>query len=133
MEGDDILEDLLERAGRAETEPRVDLCDVGDLSRQVLEARPISLAVGNADDLGALAGHGLHEPGERLNSHFFIRTDVEDLAGRVGLVHERDVAAENVGNALEAAGLRTIPVDLDRTGLERLLDERLEIMRYYPV
>src|SRR5207302_9466764 len=53
----------------------------------------------------------------------FGRADVEDLPGYVARVHQPGERANRVLHVAEAARLRAVPVDLERTACERGLDE----------
>ena len=62
--------------------------------------------------------------GQRTDRHFLARPDVEDLADRPGMIHQRHQGSDDVADVGEAARLVAVAVDRDRPAGERLLDER---------
>src|SRR4051794_23398550 len=89
----------------------------------VLDALTVDLLVWDVDDLGASAGELEDAGGKFGDGHRLRRADVEDLAARRRVIHQRCERADRVLHMAEAARLRAVAVNLDRASREGRTDE----------
>ena len=101
----------------------VDLGNVWNTARHVLESGLVRLAVRDVLDSGRRLRETLHAQGQGFDRDFFGRSDVDDLAYGCRLVHKPDEGTGHVGDVREASRLGSVAKNSDRLPGEGLLDE----------
>src|SRR5476649_657119 len=127
---DDLGQDVVEIESRLVLDQRLDARQVGHPARHVLEPRLVGLVVRDVLDGGLRAGQLANALGERLDGDLLHVPDVDHLADGLGLLHELDQRADDVGDVREGARLLAVAEHRDRFAGERLTHE---VRNHHPV
>src|SRR5437588_170851 len=120
---DDVGQDPVEGEGRPPTDLLPDLVDRRLPVEHVLDPLSVDLVIGDEHELGGRSRPLQHPVGEVQDADALGRADVVDLAVRRGLLGEARQRSDRVRDMAEAAALRAVAVDLERTPGERGLHE----------
>src|SRR6266851_1127366 len=116
-----IRNDPLQHLGQVQHGPiadqSLDLRDIRDPTRHVLETGLVGLFIGHKEDVRAAAGHSLHERREVVDRNLLRMPDVEDLAVGLRMLDQGKHGADDVAHPGEGAALGAVAVDWD--GLTR--------------
>src|SRR5687768_5616820 len=115
--------DLIELDRRDVAGECVDLRDIGDAPRHVLEPCFVRLVVWDADDRRTAAGQLLDLGGERVDRDFVAVADVENLADGGRAINQGYHTAHDVADVGETAALIAVPEHGNRLAGERLTNE----------